>query len=466
MGRKKNKSGSVFLRKDGRWEGRYVIGYDDKGLPKTKNVLAKTKTECLEKLAKLREEIGCPQSEKKPAKKFLYGEWIDRWYQTCCKQGLRQSVQRTYEERIYKQIIPRLGQIPLIDLTHGDVQHFLSELKKDGRLKGRERFGPGLSDSVVRSIFAHVQASLKRAIEDKLIKENPAADCLLPKKKSKEMRVLTHEELQRLMIQAKEEGFYELLLLDLATGLRRGELCALRWEDLDETTGELRIDKQVQMLHGETKLTVPKTNASVRTVILPKGVKEELLSYKETVDSPWMFPSPVKKDAPRDPTAVRKKLSKILEHAQCKHVRFHDLRHTFATLSLEYGMDVKTLSSVLGHRSVSVTLDTYSHVTSEMQEQAAGIIDRTIGKAEPDKQGAKKERLKTPPQNFEPYKGKIRKPGTGCISKITPVTWEGRYSPRLPNGKRDQHVVYAHSEEECEKLLAEMIKKVKEQRVS
>lgn len=466
MGRRKARSGSVFLRKDGRWEGRYVVGYNENSLPITKNVLAKTKIECLDKLAALREGLNSTASERKITGSILYEEWIDKWYLTYCKPGLRESVQKTYEERIYKQIIPRLGKIPLKKLSHGDIQQFLSVLKKDGRLKGRKRFGPGLSDSVIRSIFAHINASMKKAVSEKLIRDNPAKDCLLPKKRSKEMQVLTHEELQRLLIQAKEEGFYELLLLDLATGLRRGEICALRWEDLNEETGELRIDKQLRMSKGIAELTAPKTSASSRTVLLPKPVLDVLKEYKKQCASEWMFPSPVKENSPRDPSAVRKRLSRILEHAECKHVRFHDLRHTFATLSLEYGMDLKTLSTVLGHRSVGITLDTYSHVTKEMEKQAAGIIDRKIGKAEPKKKETEKKREKTPRQHFEPYKGKIRKPGTGCISRISPTTWEGRYSPCLPNGKRDQHVIYAHSEEECERLLAEMIKTVKEQRTA
>ena len=127
-------------------------------------------------------------------------------------------------------------------------------------------------------------------------------------------------------------------------------------------------------------------------------------------------------------------------------------------------MDVKTLAVTIGHASAETTLNVYAHVTEEMKANAAQAIDRTLGNgtdSTDDDNPAAAE-----PLRFEPYKGKIRRRGTGCVSQISDTTWEGRYSPRLPDGKRDQHVVYAHSEEECERLLAEMIREVKEKRAA
>ncbi len=460
MAKRKN-NGSIRKRKDGRWEGRYVIGRNEKGFPISKSVLAKTKAECSEKLKQLKKSIS-----KKPddySKILSFGEWIDKWYNTYCKIKLRESVQKTYEERIYKQIIPNIGSIPLKSLSRKNIQQFYSYLKDDGRLKGRDRFGDGLSDSVIRSIHAHINASLKRAVEERLIPDNPAKDCVLPSKKAKEMNILTKEEMKRLLIQAKYEGFYELLLLDLLTGIRRGELLALRWEDYNGEKGELRISKQIQVVDGKMQITQPKTKASTRLILLPESLTAVLNTYKKTCDSDWLFPSPCKKDAPRDPSAVRKALSRILERSGCRHVRFHDLRHTFAAMSLEYGVDIKTLQEMLGHASVKMTLDVYSHVTDKMRKNAADTINRAIGKAD-DNENMRNIVVKDADKKskpFEPYKGKIRKRGTGCISKISDNTWEGRYSPRLPGGKRDQHVIYAHTEEECERLLAEMIEQVK-----
>ena len=118
-------------------------------------------------------------------------------------------------------------------------------------------------------------------------------------------------------------------------------------------------------------------------MLLPAPVLNVLKSYKKGIHSRWMFPSPVKEDSPLDPAAVRKRLQTVLERAECKRLRFHDLRHTFATASLEHGMDIKTLSTIIGHVSSATTLNTYTHVTDAMRQSAADKIDRGIGRAEP-----------------------------------------------------------------------------------
>ena len=165
-----------------------------------------------------------------------------------------------------------------------------------------------------------------------------------------------------------------------------------------------------------------------------------------------------------DPSAVRKRLQTVLERADCKRLRFHDLRHTFATASLEHGMDVKTLSTIIGHVSSSTTLNIYAHVTSEMQRTAAAKIDRGIAKSEAAQEVDAAPRI-PPPSTFQPYKGQRRKPGTGCISQINDHLWEGRYSPTV-SGKRVARNVYACTEEECEKKLAQLIREMKQEIVA
>ena len=460
--RRKRGDGSVHLRKDGRWEGRIVIGYDEKGLPKTKNVLAKTKTECVAKLKKLRESTEQPVPNRaKPG--LPLGEWLDFWYQNCKKSSLRPNTQMGYEQRIYRHIVPALGAIPLDKLTQNDLQQFYTELKQNGRLLRANLYGPGLSDQTVRGCHTTLRSALDKAVEEKLIAQNPAAGCKLPSAKPREMQVLTVEEMQRLLIQAKEDGCYELLLLELATGLRRGEILALQWDDLNFDTGALRVERQVHRVKGELVVSQPKTKAANRSVILPAPVLHILKEYWQDATSCWMFPSPVKEDSPLDPAAVRKKLSAVLERAECKHIRFHDLRHTFATSALEHGMDVKTLSTVIGHVSSSTTLNIYAHVTDEMRRSAAAKIDRGIGRVSPGERdpgtgqetAAPEKRPK--PAKFEPHNGKRRKPGTGCLTQINDHLWEGRYSPIWPDGRKRPRNVYAHTREECEELLRVMI---------
>ena len=194
------------------------------------------------------------------------------------------------------------------------------------------------------------------------------------------MNLLSRESMQKLLIQAKEEKYYELFLLEFATGLRLGELTALQWEDLNLTTGELRISKQAVVIGSEVVVTEPKTKAAVRTLLLPPKVLEVFREYRKRNASRWLFPSPKKEDSPLLPSVVRQRLHRLLDHAGCERVRFHDLRHTFATLSLKYGVDVKTLSGALGHYDAGFTLSTYTHATEGMKRSAADTIGSVISR--------------------------------------------------------------------------------------
>ncbi len=335
--RRKQGEGTLRLRKDGRWEGRIVIGYDDKGLPKTKNVTAKTKTECAAKLELLKEQYGKPS--EKINSEMPFGEWIDFWYQTYCKHTIRLTTQLEYESRIYKHIIPEIGSIPLNELTQADLQQFYARTKSSGRIIKVEAYGAGLSDRVVRAVHANCRSALEKAVQEGLIRVNPAIGCKLPPKKSREMKVLTQNEVIRFLNRAKEEGYYELFLLELGTGMRRGEILALKWGDLNVATGELRIERQVNVFNGEQVISVPKTKASIRTVILPPSLLQILLEYKETVNSEWMFPSPLDSTKTRHPSAVRKRMQIILERAGCKKMRFHDLRHPYVKYTTKNNCD-------------------------------------------------------------------------------------------------------------------------------
>ena len=234
-----------------------------------------------------------------------------------------------------------------------------------------------------------------------------------------------------------------MFLLELGTGLRLGEILALQWDDLNMETGELRITKSATFIKGELHITEPKTKSSIRVIVLPGSLLEILKKYKATVNSRWIFPSPVKEDCPLTLNFTRRRMQQTLERAQCKKVRFHDLRYTFATMALEHGTDVKTLSTIIGHISSATTLDIYSHVTDTMP---------------PDEQ-----KQHTDQSGFQPYKSKYRKAGTGGIYQLSDHLWEGKYSPRDAHGKRISCNVYAKTREECEEKLAVMIEEVKKQ---
>ena len=466
---KKRKSGTGTIRQrgDGRWEGRVVIGYDDSGFPKTKNVLAKTKRECQEKLRQLTESM-VGRNDRKVKSDMLFGDWLCYWYENHSKPMLRASTQNNYENVIYNHVLPEIGKIPLNKLSQNDLQQFYGRLKKNGRKRLTEQYGAGLSDRMVRMCHAVCRSALERAVRDDLLRTNPAIGCKLPPKKAKEMQVLDREELQKFLIQAQADGYYELFLLDICTGLRRGELIALQWGDLNFETGVLTVNKQAYTVNGELQIIPPKTKASVRKLVLPPAVLAVLREYRKKVDSRWMFPSPVKADRPITPGVARRRLQTILERADCKRVRFHDLRHTFATLALENGMDVKTLSAMLGHVSAATTLDIYTHITDDMRLTAAANIDCGIGKAapqedasEPGQETAPATAEKPSMTDFKPYVGRKRRSGTGCVSEINDHLFEGRYSPKWPDGKKHARNVYARTREECEEKLKVLIVEMK-----
>lgn len=460
--KRSNGEGTLRKRNDGRWEGRIVVGYNEKSQPITKCVTAKTKTECAAKLETLKEQYGSAMEKIKPDMPF--GEWIDFWYQTYCRHTLRITTKSEYENRIYNHIIPEIGKIPLNKLSQSDLQQFYAKEKTGGRKLHAETLGKGLSDRTIRAIHANCRTALQRAVQDGLIRTNPAVGCKLPPKKARKMQVLTQNEILRFLHQAKDEGYYELFLLELGTGMRRGEILALKWSDLNLSTGELRIERQVYIIKAEVIISAPKTKASVRTVILPSSLVRVLEEYRKSVDSEWMFPSPLDNSRPRNPSSVRKRLQLILERAGCKKVHFHDLRHTFATMALEHGMDVKTLSATIGHVSSATTLDIYSHITDTMQRQAAVRIDCKIGGTDAQMPTVVQQTRKdTTPIEFKPYTPQIRKPGTGCVTMINDHLYEGRYTPTNAYGKRESHNIYAKTREECEEKLAELITDVKTQ---
>ena len=285
------------------------------------------------------------------------------------------------------------------------------------------------------------------------------------------MQVLTQDEIRRFLIQANEEGYYEFFLLELTTGMRRGEILGLQWKDVNFATGELHIRRQVVKKGAQTQITKPKTKSSIRTLILPPDMLDILAVHKKNATCEWVFPSPVKEGEPRNPDSIYGKFQKILKRAQCKKIRFHDLRHTFATMALENGMDIKTLSAMIGHISAETILNIYSYITDTMQQQAAVRIDREIGgtdaqmpeftqSVEPPKVSEPTPTKATLEKEFEPYKGKMRKSGTGCVSRINDHLYEGWFTQRV-GGKRISKNVCAKTREECEEKLAELIKMMK-----
>ena len=229
----------------------------------------------------------------------------------------------------------------------------------------------------MRNIHQILSSALKLAQEQRIILANPAEGCALPKVEHREMKTLPVEQLRSFLRKARESSVFELYYLELATGLRRGELLGLKWEDLDLERGDRPVRRQISRINGEVVEAPLKTKNAYRTLPLAEDTVSVLLEQKKKAgSSPWVFPSP--NGGPISPDSVLHMLHRVLKRAGLPKVRFHDLRHTFATLALQNGVDIKTVSGMLGHFSAGFTLDTYAHVTGAAQRQAAQTMGNVL----------------------------------------------------------------------------------------
>ena len=375
--RRANGEGSIRKRKDGRWEGRYTAGRDPvTGKAVYKNVLGKTQAEVKEKLKRAIAENA--ELDFAKAGQYTVGHWMDVWFENCAKIKVRPSSHQTYRGYIDHHIKPYIGNIQLSKLTSLDLQKLYKRLLGSGRVERleSEKQPKGLSPKTVRNINQVISSALTFAKEQKLIASNPANGCVLPKLEHREMQTLTAEQLTAFLREVKESGVYEMYYIELATGLRRGELLGLKWEDIDLEQGVIHIRRQVARINGEIVEAPLKTKNSYRTVSIGEDAVGILRQQKSKSHSQYVFLSPT--GGPMSPDSVLHMLHWVLERAGLPKVRFHDLRHTFATLALQNGVDVKTVSGMLGHYSAGFTLDTYAHVTTAAQRQAAKTLGNIL----------------------------------------------------------------------------------------
>jgi len=370
--RRGNGEGSIRKRNDGRWEGRYTAGTDPlTGKVLSRNVLGKTQSETLEKL-----KVAIKEAEKidlQRAEQYTLAQWANLWFETYSKPHVRESTALYYENYIQQHIIPRLGDVSLKKLTSLQIQRFYNELKVGGRIKRNDKITDlSLSNRTVRGLHMLLHNCLEQAVRERLISVNPTDHCRIPPKERKEMKVIPPEKIGHYLKAAKEHGVLAMFYLELFSGLRRGELLALLWSDLDVETRTLSISKTVHRYSGALKVLPPKTENSIRKIVIPQQAVDLLEEeHHRHPDNPYTFPSPVT-GGMYDPDAIGRTHKKLLARAGLESgIRFHDLRHTFSTVMIQNGVDAKTLSGMLGHYSAAFTLDTYTHITTQMQEAAA-----------------------------------------------------------------------------------------------
>ena len=368
-----NGEGNIRKRKDGRWEGRYTAGHDPAtGKRIVKNVLGKTQGEVRKKLVQAIEDSRQLDVTRDD---YTVAEWLRLWFELYSQPNIRTSTANRYEHMIENYAIPRIGSIKLLKLTARDLQQLYKDLLTSGRMRLGKSGNPGLSPSTVHSLHMMLHAAFKQAMKERLILRNPTEDCVSPKPCKTEMKILHPDSIGAYLKAAERHHSLPMFYLELITGLRKGEITALRWDDVDVENKTVSVNKQlVRNPDGSLELTRPKTETSIREISIPQDAVDLLIQEHELhPDSPYLFPSSTTGEM-YHPDSVVKLHKRILRDAGLPHIRFHDLRHTFATLALQNGIDIKTVSTMLGHYDAGFTLKTYTHATRQGQEAAAQIL--------------------------------------------------------------------------------------------
>jgi integrase len=374
MKRRANGEGALFQRKDGRWCARIHVN----GQAHYK--YARNQRECRDWLLEMRRQIA--DGLLLDQGKTPLADYLDFWLESI-KPSLRPKTWIQYEQITRQHIKPELGRVRLQDLRPDQLQAFYNRRQADKA-----------SPRTVQLIHAVLHRSLGQAMKWGLMARNPADAVERPRVAKTEMQVLSEEQVQRLLIAATGDRLEALWHLAIVTGMRMGELLGLRWSDVDWETSEVQIQRQLQRIPGQGLVFAqPKSEKGKRAIAVGNGTLDVLRDHHSRQDEErsatdqWqsldlVFPSTI--GTPMEPRNLLRKFKFLLKQAGLPEIRFHDLRHTSATLMLKKSVHPKIVQERLGHASINLTLDTYTHVLPHMQGDAAEIMDKltTLIKAE------------------------------------------------------------------------------------
>ncbi len=370
---------------DGRWQARVTVGYKD-GKQVRKAVYGKTYAECKTKLTTLRHEQdrGLPvKNDQITVKRYLESEWLP-----FVADKVRETTYTGYRSAVEKHIVPKIGAIRLTQLTPRDVEGMLRAVarKTDGR-KGRG--GAPLSATQVGYTRVVLRAALSQAEKWEMVSRNVAKLADAPEREAYKKQPLTADEATGFLMAVADDRLVALYTLAIYVGLRKGEILGLTWDDIDFAKGTLTVAMQIQRVNGMKQRVDTKTNKSVRTVAMPLPVidalrrhrtrqkEERLLAGSRWQDHGLVFPSTI--GTPQEASNLSRAFLAALARTGTRRVRFHDLRHTAATLMQSRGVRDVVLSNILGHSRISTTMDMYVRVQDEDLRDAAAKMGVLYG---------------------------------------------------------------------------------------
>lgn len=378
-----NGEGCITRNKKGYWEIRLTTGYDANGKMRSKYFTAKTQEELLFKRDKYKEQQRnglCAE-----AAKITVGEWLDYWYENYIVDKVKVKTRSDYESSIRCHLKPHLGRIKLIELKGMQIQEFYNQLSKNGKIKKKG----GLSPKSIRNIHIAFHKALEQAVYNDFIVKNPSRGVKLPKQVSKPIEILNQKEQRQLVEKCFNHPWGMAIFLTLFSGMRLGEVLGLKWKDIDFKSNCISVNKEVGRiknfdpniksktllcLRNETKTSSSTRNITVGWQIMEKLAKHktEQNKHRKKWEKAYNNLSLVfcREDGNLiDPKTFRTFYLNTLKKAGIGHKKFHALRHTFATRALEENSNIKVISKILGHAGIQITLDTYSHVSQDLQQE-------------------------------------------------------------------------------------------------
>lgn len=375
------KGENIYKRKDGRWEGRYILDYTEFGKAKYKYLYAGTYSEIKKKLILAQSGMAASDAKSTSQSKEKYDYWLDAWLKSK-KSVVKESTFVRYRNIIKNHIKPQLGEYQISRINTEIMERYISHALTQGRLDEKG----GLSAKSMTDILVIIKETFKFAQ-----KNNAAVHCnfqrVTIRRNLREMRVLSRSEEQRLLqLLFDNTDRYKLgVLLCLYTGIRIGELCALQWDSISFADRTLRVKHTMQRLQTadndsecktHIRITEPKSFSAIRTIPLPDFLLQKMKLFAE---SPSAYLLSGDRNQYIEPRTMQYKFKRFLSDANICDANFHSLRHTFATRCIEVGFDVKTLSEILGHSSVKITLDKYVHSSMEQKRNNMEKLQCIVG---------------------------------------------------------------------------------------